>query len=125
MTENKFKEALLELSNKLSKIAYNGDLSDIGNDVGFIIAKYFDKANHDDLDNFITGLKHGVSLVDGTYGNPVIVASKFDEAVKYVQENYVNNRHGSFLLLGNVAELIEITTGEFISCTELEKYKKS
>lgn len=31
----------------------------------------------------------------------------------------------TFVLLGNAAELIAITTGEFIAWTELEKYKKS
>lgn len=124
MTEDKFKEALVELSDKLSKVAYKGDLGDIGNDIGFIIAKYFDKANYDDLDSFISGLRHGVSLVDGTHDNPIIVENKYNKAVEYVQENYVNRDGHSFLLLGNVAELIAITTGEFIAWTELEKYKK-
>ena len=70
MTEDKFKEVLDKLSDRLSNIPYKGDLSDVGNEIGCIIAKYFDKANYDDLDSFISGLRHGVSLVDGTHDNP-------------------------------------------------------
>lgn len=61
-----FKEINKEIVDTLSNIKYDGDLSDIGNEIGIIIAKYFDEVN--DLDSFIFGVKHGVSLTDGTHG---------------------------------------------------------
>ena len=38
---------------------------DIGNDIGKIIYKYFTK--DDDIEVFIDGLKHGISVVDGSH----------------------------------------------------------
>lgn len=68
--ENKFKKISTELSDRLSNLPYqNGDLSDIGNEIGIIIAKYFnDKELGYDLGGFIHGVKHGVSITDGTHG---------------------------------------------------------
>jgi len=64
---NKFEVINKELVDTLSNLKYkNGDLSDIGNEIGIIIAKHFDDVN--DLDGFICGVKHGVSLTDGTHG---------------------------------------------------------
>lgn len=61
-----FKEINKEIAEALTSIKYNGDLSDIGNEIGIIIAKYFNKDNTSD--DFIHGLKHGISLTDGTHG---------------------------------------------------------
>lgn len=68
--ENKFKKISTELSERLSNLPYqNGDISDIGNEIGIIIAKYFDdKELGYDLEGFIHGIKHGVSITDGTHG---------------------------------------------------------
>ncbi len=68
MTE--FKEMCLEVSEKLSNLQYdNGDMSDIGNEVGIIIAKYFDDNDLGwDEESFINGLSHGISITDGTHG---------------------------------------------------------
>jgi hypothetical protein len=54
-----------EIVSQLKSICYSGDLSDIGNEIGIIIAKYFDKENT--VDDFIHGVKHGISLTDGTH----------------------------------------------------------
>lgn len=44
------------------------DLSDIGNELGIIIAKYIDKnKNGHEIESLIAGIKHGVSLIDGTH----------------------------------------------------------
>lgn len=68
--DNKFKQISTELSERLSNLPYqNGDLSDIGNEIGIIIAKHFnDNELGYDLDGFIHGVKHGVSLTNGTHG---------------------------------------------------------
>jgi len=59
---NKIKQGIIY---RLGNIGYDGDLSDMGNEIGIIIAKYFDKENT--VDDFIHGLKHGISLTDGTH----------------------------------------------------------
>jgi hypothetical protein len=57
-----------DVKTQLDKINYQGDLSDIGNEIGIAIGKYI----HEDssgwgLDDFIHGVKHGISLTDGTH----------------------------------------------------------
>ena len=62
-----FKEVNKEIAKALINLDIkNGDVSDIGNEIGFIIAKYFDDKNT--LEDFIHGLKHGISITDGTHG---------------------------------------------------------
>jgi hypothetical protein len=60
---NKIKE---DIKAQLDKANYAGDLSDIGNEIGIVIAKHFDEENT--VNDFISGLKHGISLTDGTHG---------------------------------------------------------
>jgi hypothetical protein len=55
-----------EIKTQLDKADYAGDLSDIGNEIGIVIAKFFDEENT--VNDFISGLKHGISLTDGTHG---------------------------------------------------------
>jgi hypothetical protein len=64
----KFSKIINEIELQLSVAAnsYEGDLSDVGNEIGIVIAKYFDEENT--IEDFIMGLKHGVSLTDGTHG---------------------------------------------------------
>ena len=59
---NKVKTGLIY---QLGEVSYDGDLSDIGNEIGIVIAKYFDKDNT--IEDFIMGVRHGVSLTDGTH----------------------------------------------------------
>lgn len=59
-----------ELSMVLQNLHYqSGDMSDIGNEIGIVIAKYFNKNKLGfELEDFMAGLKHGISLTDGTHG---------------------------------------------------------
>lgn len=66
--EARFKKIIEDLTLQLNNARYSGDLSDIGNEIGIVIAKYF--TEDDDLTSFIHGVKHGVSLTDGTHSNP-------------------------------------------------------
>jgi hypothetical protein len=60
-----FKEILKDLSVSLDKVTYEyGDYSDIGNEVGIVLGKTMTK---DELDDFLAGLRHGISLSDGTH----------------------------------------------------------
>jgi hypothetical protein len=55
-----------KLSVSLNNVAYsNGDISDIGNEIGVAIGEYL--STEEELDDFITGLKHGISLKNGTH----------------------------------------------------------
>ena len=49
----------------MEKVKTYGDLSDIGNEIGIIIGEYLDEKNT--VEDFISGLRHGISLVDGTH----------------------------------------------------------
>jgi len=55
---------------QLNEIEYIEDLSDIGNEIGIVIGEIIednkDKIGYE-LNDFIHGLKHGVSLIDGTH----------------------------------------------------------
>lgn len=62
-----FKTLRSEIVHTLKEdLPYDGDISDLGNEIGYIIADYFDDEGND-LDTFIMGLKHGVSIKEGTH----------------------------------------------------------
>lgn len=68
MDTYKFNYIKSEISEKMNNIYYDGDLSDIGNEIGLIIGKYIEKDKLGyELEDFIAGLKHGISLIDGTH----------------------------------------------------------
>jgi hypothetical protein len=51
-----------------SRIPQGCDLGDLGNEIGILIGKYTDKDKIGyELDSFIAGIKHGVSLTKGTH----------------------------------------------------------
>ena len=60
-----FKEILKEISESLDKVQYeHGDFSDVGNEIGIVIGKTI---TDEQFDDFIMGLKHGISLSNGTH----------------------------------------------------------
>ena len=65
---SKFKNIKEEIIKQLNEVTYEGDLSDIGNEIGIIIGKYTpDGEMGYELNDFIHGVKHGISLTDGTH----------------------------------------------------------
>lgn len=51
--------------------------------------------------------------------------SVFDKAVKHVQDTYCDTHLDiPYMLLGDVAELIKITTGKEIDCNELAVHSR-
>jgi hypothetical protein len=54
---------LTKLKHELNTNLYKGDISDIGNEIGIMIGRY----NKDVLSDFMNGLRHGISLSDGTH----------------------------------------------------------
>jgi hypothetical protein len=43
----------------------NGDVSDVGNEIGIVLGDFIHTES--ELQDFITGLKHGISLTNGTH----------------------------------------------------------
>ncbi len=63
-----FKGVSKSISDHMSNLKYdNGDLSDIGNEIGFSIGQSLKNMSQDEIDDFISGFKHGVSLTNGTH----------------------------------------------------------
>jgi len=46
-------------------IGYYGDMSDFGNEIGIVVGQFF--KSKENIEDFITGLKHGISLTNGTH----------------------------------------------------------
>lgn len=44
-----------------------GDISDIGNEIGYAVGYAIENMTQEQIDEFITGFKHGVSLTNGTH----------------------------------------------------------
>jgi hypothetical protein len=61
-----FQHILKQISESLSKVSYeNGDLSDVGNEVGIAIGNYV--VTEQDFKDFVSGLRHGISLTNGEH----------------------------------------------------------
>lgn len=66
--EINFKETLTLLSKNLPSVLYNnGDLSDIGNEIGFQLGSILPNMTDEEIRDFMMGFKHGVSLTNGTH----------------------------------------------------------
>lgn len=68
----KFEQIKKDIMLQLAKVNYsNGNLTDIGNEIGFAIGKYTMEENSEDdaldVESFICGLNHGISLIDDTH----------------------------------------------------------
>jgi len=61
-----FKHILNRIKTQLENVNYeNGDMSDIGNEIGIVLGEFI--TTEEELNDFITGLKHGISLKNGTH----------------------------------------------------------
>jgi len=68
MKEIDFNKTIKELGEKLSDVNYyNGDVSDIGNEIGYILGNILKNMKETDIKDFIVGFRHGVSLTNGTH----------------------------------------------------------
>jgi len=56
-----------EITHKLNNATMT-DLSDLGNEIGFVVGKFIDKEKIGfEREDFISGIRHGISLIDGTH----------------------------------------------------------
>lgn len=64
----KFNKIIYDLVVKLEMISYNGDLSDIGNEIGMVIGRHIKKnVPGCELDDLLNGIKHGISLSNNSH----------------------------------------------------------
>ena len=63
---SEFTHILNQLCEHLESVRYeDGDLSDVGNEIGIVLGRYIDKEQ--DLKDFIQGIRHGISLTNGEH----------------------------------------------------------
>mgnify|MGYP003345557235 FL=1 len=63
-----FKEILTILASRLEQVTYqNGDLSDIGNEIGIQLGSILPGMTEEEVQDFIHGFKHGISLTNNTH----------------------------------------------------------
>ena len=48
-------------------VYYDGDISDLGNEVGYALGNVIENMNEQQVTNFIHGIRHGISLTNGTH----------------------------------------------------------
>jgi len=62
-------EIIQKIIQQLNSIKYtNGDVGDIGNEIGIAIGDYIDESKFGyELDSFFHGVKHGISLKKGNH----------------------------------------------------------
>lgn len=66
--EINFKDTINSLITKLGSVEYdNGDLSDLGNEIGIGLGNVLSELSEDEISMFISGFRHGVSLTNGTH----------------------------------------------------------
>jgi hypothetical protein len=58
-----FQNLLKSVSSKLNIVTYNnGDISDLGNEIGMAIAEHIKNITETDINDFISGVIHGINL---------------------------------------------------------------
>ena len=63
-----FKKIMKEISVKLPTISYdNGDISDIGNEIGIAVGYHIENMTQEEINDLISGIRHGISLTNGTH----------------------------------------------------------
>lgn len=61
-----FQHILKQIKEHMEKVQYeNGDLSDVGNEIGIVLGNYVE--TEQDFKNLVTGIRHGISLTNGTH----------------------------------------------------------
>ena len=57
----------VSLKGKSDVTIYEGDLSDCGNEIGYTVGKRYKNMTEEEIEDFITGIGHGISLTNGTH----------------------------------------------------------
>ena len=66
--EIEFKDVFEQMCETFKEIEYNnGDISDVGNEIGFALGKVLSNLTEEEIKDFIHGIRHGISLTNGTH----------------------------------------------------------
>lgn len=71
------KEMVTSVIKILGEVPYaNGDISDLGNEIGIAVGTALKDLKDSEISEFIFGIKHGISLTNGTHFNFAPTVSK-------------------------------------------------
>jgi len=56
-----------ELESRKSELIYQGDISDCGNEIGIVVGNLYPNLTEDEISDFIHGIRHGISLTNGSH----------------------------------------------------------
>ena len=63
-----FRKTITDICVKLPAIPYdNGDISDIGNEIGLAVGYHIENMTQEEINDLISGIRHGISLTNGTH----------------------------------------------------------
>lgn len=48
-------------------IWYEGDVSDLGNEIGYVVGNVLKDMTETEMNDFVHGIRHGISLTNGTH----------------------------------------------------------
>ena len=66
--EIEFGEVFEQICQTFQEIKYmNGDISDVGNEIGYALGNVLSDLQEDEINDFIHGIRHGISLTNGTH----------------------------------------------------------
>jgi 2-keto-4-pentenoate hydratase/2-oxohepta-3-ene-1,7-dioic acid hydratase in catechol pathway len=55
------------LKEAVNRVEYTGDISDLGNEIGVIVGHAYENMTEENINDFISGFRHGISLTNGTH----------------------------------------------------------
>ena len=55
------------LKEAVNRMEYIGDISDLGNEIGITVGNAYENMTEENINDFISGFRHGVSLTNGTH----------------------------------------------------------
>ena len=55
------------LKEAVNRMEYIGDISDLGNEIGITVGNAYENMTEENINDFIFGFRHGVSLTNGTH----------------------------------------------------------
>ena len=55
------------LKEAVNRVEYTGDISDLGNEIGVTVGHAYENMTEENINDFIFGFRHGISLTNGTH----------------------------------------------------------
>jgi hypothetical protein len=65
--QNTLYQLVSNLGKTMDGIKYYGDISDLGNEIGYAVGNVITDMTETEIRDFVWGIKHGISLTNGTH----------------------------------------------------------